>query len=209
MFWVGNPSPLQVVADINEEEITKIAVGQVAYLANEAFSGQALRASVSQITPQGDPTKKTFRVYLLLPADTPLRIGMTVEINIVFREKARRILVQNEAVVNNTVEIVEDSRIRRVPVSLGVQGSRAVEVIGDVSPGALVVTPARMDLKTAAGYGAISQKSSASDASEEQLSPAAEDNANSASERADGFSGKKRGYRNIQRAHGAYAIHRQ
>src|SRR4029077_20078725 len=51
LYWVGNPAPLQIVAEINEEEITKIAVGQIAYLANEAFSGQALRATVSQITP--------------------------------------------------------------------------------------------------------------------------------------------------------------
>jgi RND family efflux transporter MFP subunit len=181
LFWVGNPSPLQVVADINEEEITKIAVGQAAYLASEAFPGQALRASVSQLTPQGDPTKKTFRVYLLLPADTPLRIGMTVEINIVFREKAQATLVQNEAVVNNTIEIVEDSRIRRVPVSLGVQGSRAVEVIGDVAPGALVVTPARMDLKDGSRVRSDTPTRLASDATNSSPRPAAEDNANSAS----------------------------
>jgi len=148
LFWVGNPSPLQVVAEINEEEITKIAVGQVAYLSNEAFAGQALRATVSQITPKGDPTKQTFRVYLLLPEDTPLRIGMTVEINIVFKEKKDAILVPSEAVLNNAVEVVEDDRVRRVPISVGVRGSQAVEVIGDVSPGMFVVTPAQMDLKS-------------------------------------------------------------
>ena len=76
LFWVGPPTPMQVVAEVNEEEINRIAVGQKALLRSEAFPGQALRASVSQITPKGDPTRKTFRVYLLLPPDTPLRIGM-------------------------------------------------------------------------------------------------------------------------------------
>jgi len=146
LFWVGKPSPLQVVAEINEEEITKLAVGQTAYLASEAFADRSLRATVSQITPKGDPTKKTFRVYLQLPPDSPLRIGMTVEINIVFRERAQATLVPNEAVVNNAVEVVRDGRVHRVPVSLGVHGSRVVEVIGNVEPGALVVTPARLDL---------------------------------------------------------------
>jgi hypothetical protein len=102
---------------------------------------------VSQITPKGDPTKQTFRVYLLLPEDTPLRIGMTVEINIVFKEKKDAILVPNEAVLNNAVEVVEDGRVRRVPISVGVRGSHAVEVIGDLSRGMFVVTPAQMDLK--------------------------------------------------------------
>jgi RND family efflux transporter MFP subunit len=181
LYWVGNPAPLQIVAEINEEEITKIAVGQIAYLANEAFSGQALRASVSQITPKGDPTKHTFRVYLLLPSDTPLRIGMTVEINIVFREKKDAILVPNEAVANNSVEVVEDGRIRRVPVSLGVHGSRTVEVIGDVSPGALVVTPARIDLKTGSRVRSDRPIDLASDTPKSTAQPAAVDNASSAS----------------------------
>src|SRR5229473_314403 len=70
LFWVGPPAPMQVVAEINEEEITRIAVGQKAFLRSEAFSAQALRATVSQITPKGDPTRKTFRVYLRLPPDT-------------------------------------------------------------------------------------------------------------------------------------------
>jgi RND family efflux transporter MFP subunit len=181
LYWVGNPAPLQIVAEINEEEITKIAVGQIAYLANEAFSGQALRASVSQITPKGDPTKHTFRVYLLLPSDTPLRIGMTVEINIVFREKKDAILVPNEAVANNSVEVVEGGQIRRVPVSLGVHGSRTVEVIGDVSPGALVVTPARIDLKTGSRVRSDRPIDLASDTPKSTAQPAAVDNASSAS----------------------------
>lgn len=157
LFWVGNPSPLQVVADINEEEITKIAVGQTAFMANEAFVGESLRAKVSQITPKGDPTKKTFRVYLMLPSDTPLRIGMTVEINIVFREKPSAILVPLEAVVGNAVQVVTDGRINRTPVTTGIRGSRAVEIVGGVAPGALVVTPARADLKDGRRVRAESQ----------------------------------------------------
>ena len=122
-FWVGQPTPLQVVAEINEEEIIKVAVGQKAFLRTEAFEGQALRADVSQITPKGDPTRKTFRVYLRLPQQTPLRIGMTVETNIIFREKQAAMVVPTEAIVANAVQTVDDGRIRRVPVKIGVKGS--------------------------------------------------------------------------------------
>lgn len=103
LFWVGQPLPLYVVAEINEEEITKIAVGQKAFLRNDAFPSEALPANVSQITPKGDPVRKTFRVYLQLPNNTPLRIGMTVEANIVFREKAAAVVVPAELVLNNTI----------------------------------------------------------------------------------------------------------
>ena len=52
LFWVGPPLPTQVVAEVNEEEINHIRVGQKAFLRSDAFPGQALPASVSQITPK-------------------------------------------------------------------------------------------------------------------------------------------------------------
>jgi hypothetical protein len=138
--------PMQVVAEINEEEITRISVGQKAFLRSEAFSTQALRATVSQITPKGDPARKTFRVYLLLPRDTPLRIGMTVEVNIIYREKNAAMVVPSEAVSGNAVQIVNDGKVRRVPVTVGIRGSRNVEISGDVPKGAAVLSPARTEL---------------------------------------------------------------
>jgi RND family efflux transporter MFP subunit len=146
LFWVGPPTPMQVVAEINEEEIPKIALGQKAFLRNEAFPEQTLNASVSAITPKGNPESKTFRVYLLLPRDTPLRIGMTVEVNIVFREKSDALVVPAEAIVDNAISVVSADRTSRVRVSTGVRGSRLVEVIGGVSDGAMVLSPARIDL---------------------------------------------------------------
>ena len=137
---------MQVVAEVNEEEINRIAAGQKAFLRSEAFPGRALRASVSQITPKGDPTRKTFRVYLRLPQDTQLRIGMSVEVNIIFREKQAAIVVPAEAVAGDSVQMVDDGRIKRVPVKVGIRGSRNIEIIGDVSKGTPVLSPARRDL---------------------------------------------------------------
>jgi RND family efflux transporter MFP subunit len=146
LFWVGPPTPMRVVAEINEEEITKIAVGQKALLRSEAFSAQALRATVSQITPKGDPTRKTFRVYLLLPPDTPLRIGMTVEVNIVHREKTAAVVVPAEAVSGNAVQVVNAGKLQRVPVTVGIRGNRNVEIVRGVSNDTAVLSPARTDL---------------------------------------------------------------
>jgi RND family efflux transporter MFP subunit len=146
LFWVGPPTPMQVVAEINEDEITRIVTGQKAFLRSEAFATQALRATVSQITPKGDPTRKTFRVYLRLPPDTPLRIGMTVEVNIIYREKSAAVVVPAEAVVSNAVQVVSDGKVERVPVSVGIRGSRNVEIVGNVSKGTAVLSPGRTDL---------------------------------------------------------------
>ena len=145
LFWVGPPAPMQVVAEVNEEEINRIASGQKAFLRSEAFPGRALRATVSQITPKGDPTRKTFRVYLRLPQDTPLRIGMSVEVNIIFREKPAAIVVPAEAIAGDSVQTVDDGRIGCAH-KVGIRGSRNIEIIGDISKGTPVLSPARRDL---------------------------------------------------------------
>jgi RND family efflux transporter MFP subunit len=151
LFWVGPPAPMQVVAEVNEEEINRIAIGQKAYLRSEAFATQALRATVSQITPKGDPARKTFRVYLLLPNDTPLKIGMSVEVNIIFREKPAAIVVPAEALAGDTVQVVDNGKVERVPVSIGIRGSRNVEIISGVTRGEAVLSPARTDLADGTG----------------------------------------------------------
>jgi RND family efflux transporter MFP subunit len=146
LFWVGPPAPMQVVAEVNEEEINRIVSGQKAFLRSEAFPGRALRATVSQITPKGDPTRKTFRVYLRLPQDTPLRIGMSVEVNIIFREKPTAIVVPAEAIAGDWVQMIDDGQVRRVPITVGIRGNRNTEIIGDIAKGTTVLSPARRDL---------------------------------------------------------------
>jgi RND family efflux transporter MFP subunit len=146
LFWVGPPAPTQVVAEVNEEEINHLAVGQKAFLRSDAFAAQVLNATVSQITPKGDPSRKTFRVYLALPADTPLRIGMSVEVNIIFRDRPSATVVPAEAVTDNTVQVVNNGRVEKIAVVTGIRGGRNVEITRGISRGMAVLSPARPDL---------------------------------------------------------------
>ena len=103
LFWVGQPKPLRVVAEVNEEDIIKTRLGMKVLLRHEGLPGEPLPATLAEITPKGDPSTKTFRVYFALPDDTPLRIGMSVEANIIVREVKGALLVPIEAVVNGNV----------------------------------------------------------------------------------------------------------
>ena len=71
---------------------------------------------------------------------------MSVEVNIIFREKPAAIVVPAEAIAGDAVQMVDDGQIRRVPVTVGIRGSRNTEIIGDVSKGTTVLSPARRDL---------------------------------------------------------------
>ena len=147
LFWVGQPRPLRIVADVNEEDIPRVRLGQRVLLRSEGFRGKTLDASVAEITPKGDPQTKTFRVYLALPDNTPLLIGMSVEANIVTQEKKDVLLLPAEAILQNAVFTVVDGRLKRVNVETGLRGSRMVEITGGVSEGARVVSPATTQMR--------------------------------------------------------------
>ncbi len=155
LFWIGEPTPLRVTAEVDEEDIARIVVGQRVLLRADAFPGRVMAAEVTQITPKGDTSRKAYRVRLALPADTPLMIGMTVEANIVLRETADAVLVPPGAVVlpaagsaapvapgqvrRGIVWVAEGDRARRREVEVGVQGARATEIRRGLAPGETVL----------------------------------------------------------------------
>lgn len=142
LFWVGQPRPLRIVAEINEEDIPRVAPGQRTLLRADAFPDRVLEATVASITPMGDPDTKTYRVRFALPDDTPLLIGMSVEVNIVTAERPQALLVPAGAVTaDGAVFVVEDGRARRRPVTIGIRGTTRVEVVAGLDEGALVLVP--------------------------------------------------------------------
>ena len=150
LYRVGHEKPLWVVADVNEEDIARVQVGQKALLRANAFASEALTGYVKQITPAGDPVSKTFRVRIGLPDDTPLRVGMSVEANIISREKPDVVLVPANAIVNNSVLVVENDHAHRRKVTVGIRGTGFVEAVEGVREGEVVVSPATANIKDGA-----------------------------------------------------------
>lgn len=147
LFWIGEPKPLRITAEVDEEDIAQIREGQRALLRADAFAGQVLNARVTQITPKGDATRKAYRVRLALPDDTPLMIGMTVEANIVLRETANAVLVPPAALRGDHVFVTQGEVARRRQVTVGVQGPRAVEIRQGIAAGDVVVLDPPQGLK--------------------------------------------------------------
>jgi RND family efflux transporter MFP subunit len=142
LFWVGVPSPLQVVAEVNEEDIPRVVVGQTVLFRTDAFPDRRLTGTVREMTPMGDQVAKTYRIKVALPDDTPLLPGMSVEANVVTREKSGVLLVPAEALSADTVLVVDGDRLRRRRVEVGIRGTRAVEVLSGLAEGDRVVVPA-------------------------------------------------------------------
>jgi RND family efflux transporter MFP subunit len=147
LFRVGVPKPLQVVAEVNEEDIPRVDVGQVVLFRTDAFADRRLEGKVREITPMGDVTAKTYRIKAALPDDTPLKPGMSVEANIITREKPNALLVPADAIQGNVVFVIDGTQVRRREVKIGIRGTRNTEMLSGLADGERVASPAATGLK--------------------------------------------------------------
>ncbi len=146
LFRVGVLKPLQVVAEVNEEDIPRVMVGQKVLFRTDAFPDSKLEGTVRELTPMGDAVAKTYRIRVDLPDDTPLMPGMSVEANIVTREKPDALLLPADAVLGNAVYVIAGGRARKREVVIGIRGTRAVEIVSGVTANERVASPAPTDL---------------------------------------------------------------
>ena len=143
LFWVGQRKPMRIVSDVNEDDVPRVKQGQKVLLRAEGFPKTQLLAGVGEITPKGDPATKTFRVYLSLPDDSPLMIGMSVEANIVTQEKEGVLLLPAEALQDGAAFVVVDGRLQKRKLRTGLRGTRMIEIVEGVKEGEQVATPAK------------------------------------------------------------------
>ncbi|HEY5598406.1 MAG TPA: efflux RND transporter periplasmic adaptor subunit [Kiloniellales bacterium] len=146
LLWIGQDRPYWITAEVDEEDVPRVAFGQRTLITADAFPGEVFDGAVAEITPMGDPINKNYRVRVLLPADSPLLIGMTVEANIVVRVHEEALLVPEAAVVADAVWVAAQDRAQRRPVQTGVYGNGMVEIRGGLAADEPVILdpPARL-----------------------------------------------------------------
>lgn len=135
-------TPLRISAEVDEEDVPLVRVGQKVLVRADAFPERVFDGEVAEITPRGDPIARSYRVRVVLPDDTPLRYGMTAEINIVTARRENALLVPASALDGERLWVVRDDRLHRLDVETGVRGAARVEILKGLAPDALVVVTA-------------------------------------------------------------------
>lgn len=139
VFWVAVDSPPRISAEVDEEDIARVAPGQAVLIRADAFPGRVFHGRVQSITPKGDPTARSYRVRIGFSEPVPLLTGMTAETNIVTRENPDALLLPASAVVAGRVWCVRDGRLAAQPVELGAHGDQRVEIVQGVGAADSVV----------------------------------------------------------------------
>jgi RND family efflux transporter MFP subunit len=147
LFWFSCCDGLRVSAEIDEEDIPSVVPGQRVLIAADAFPDRVFEGKVREITPKGDPVARSFRVRIALPTDTPLRVGMTADCNIVVAERSDALRVPATAIAGDKLWVVRDGRLAEQPVTLGAGRDGLVEIRTGLAADDAVVSTLRDGLR--------------------------------------------------------------
>ncbi|MBE2241503.1 MAG: efflux RND transporter periplasmic adaptor subunit [Burkholderiaceae bacterium] len=144
VFTLECCAPLRVAAEVDEEDIVRVAIGQKVVLRGDALPDRVFDGKVAEITPKGDPVARSYRVRIAFadPAAVVaagVRTGMTMDANIIIARREGVLLVPNRALHGDTVWIVEDGRLHARSVGRGVVGAERTEITSGLAEGDAVV----------------------------------------------------------------------
>jgi HlyD family secretion protein len=137
----------QLVFQPDERNLAWIALGQKARASADAYPQQVFDAEVSYIAPSIDPQRGSIEVRLRVPsAPSFLLPDMTVSIDLAVARRQKALVVPSHAVRDAStptawVFAVENDRLVRKNVKLGIRGEGATEILEGVEEGAVVVLP--------------------------------------------------------------------
>jgi len=136
---------IRVFIPVNERQVQLIRVGQQAHVELESAQGKSFGGEVVRVTPMLDPLTRTVdaEIQIANPSLT-LKPGMYGRGSIVAGIHKGSIVVPASAIqISNDrryVFVLNNDRVRRVEVEIGVDGGEWLEVTSGLKPDAEIVT---------------------------------------------------------------------
>ena len=152
VFALACCAPLRVAAEVDEEDIVRVAVGQKVTLRGDALPNQLFDGEVAEITPKGDPVARSYRVRIRF-ADiarveaSGLRSGMTMDANLVVARREGALLVPNRTLHGDEVWLVERDELHKRAVKRGAVGSERTEIVSGLADSDTLVLSAPEGLR--------------------------------------------------------------
>ena len=144
VFTLACCAPLRVSAEVDEEDIVRVAVGQTVVLRGDALPDRVFDGKVAEITPKGDPVARSYRVRIAFT--DPKRVeaagvmtGMTMDANIVISRRDGVLLVPNRALHGDTVWVAVGGVLHERKVRRGTVGTERTEIASGLAEGDSVV----------------------------------------------------------------------
>jgi len=138
---------MQVTFEADERNIAMIQVGQEARVSADAYPQQVFDAQVSYVAPSVDPARGSVEIRLRLSEGQAfLKPDMTVSVDLMVAAKGGVLTLPSDAVHGAAsgspwLFSVENHRMVRNDVTLGIRGEGSVEIVSGLGEGLEVALP--------------------------------------------------------------------
>ena len=142
---IGDPQRMHARLSLDEDNISKVHLGQAVVVRLNTHHDQALNARISEIRPTFDELTQSFFVEAAFADSLPFRVaGTQLEANI-FIEERQKVLVIPRAFLGyqDIVRVKRDGDEVKQPVKTGFVSSEWVEILDGLQEGEPIITDAR------------------------------------------------------------------
>ncbi len=137
----------QLEVQIDEKNLAKIALGQVALGSADAFSERRFSAEVSYINPGIDPLRGSIEIKLRVPNPPEyLRQDMTVSVDIETAKRTNALIIPTAALRDASGErpwvlVVRNHYTVHQDVKIGLRGDDSIEILSGIRAGEGLILP--------------------------------------------------------------------
>ena len=152
LFTIALDGNTEIRVPLDERNLSRLALQQPAVAIADAYPDKPFPVRISFIAPSIDPQRGTVEVRLSVdPVPDFLRQDMTVSVNIETDQRAKALVIPNDALANvkedsAEVLLLRDGKTQRQVVKLGLRGLSASEVLSGLSAGDEILVDATVSL---------------------------------------------------------------
>lgn len=152
LFTIALDGKTEIRVPLDERNLSRLALQQPAVAIADAYPDKPFPVRISFIAPSIDPQRGTVEVRLSVdPVPNFLRQDMTVSVNIETDQRAKALVIPNDALANvkedsAEVLLLRDGKTQRQVVKLGLRGLSASEVLSGLSAGDEILVDATVSL---------------------------------------------------------------
>ena len=137
---IGDSGNFILELQVDEYDITKLKIGQHAFVSLDSYKGQVFEATVTKIDPMMNERSRSFKIEAVFINRPPrLYPNLTVEANILIQKKSNALIIPRNYLINDSMVLNENNE--SVKVVLGLKDLEKAEVISGLSEKDKILKP--------------------------------------------------------------------
>jgi len=158
LFTIAGSGPMVVKAQVDEQDVISVKLGQHAFITGEDFPGYSLVGTVIRIAPvviaqnqAGNSAKNVETTIALSKTYSFLRDGMSCDVDIVTGKALNTLVVPLSAIVDESSKhyayVVQNGSAKKTQVTEGIKNDTDVAIVNGLKSGDVVATTNVASLK--------------------------------------------------------------